>query len=305
MEPSQSGGALNFNVDIHVLPVQGASVAVLTHTRHLWDDLLPVTHSHAYYVGWPTRSPRGTRLESARIFSLLLAAMVTVSLVVGGIGIMKVYSEEIHQDELIPMSNIRGFKGLQPFVLLLVFLIFFAGCATDEPTPTSTTIADLPAMDMPSTTPTASFTPQIALPSTIPTHTTMPTETAVPTQTPIPLPLAPMTPFPTVTPDYVEYETKPVFIALIGCCGDGGSETDYVMGRDTPSLIIYGDGQMVIQSGEWGKRTFLETYLSPKEMCQFRQRIADTGFLEPHEVFFTERDNSMGVGSFSMQVEDT
>ncbi|MCB8965831.1 MAG: PD40 domain-containing protein [Ardenticatenaceae bacterium] len=114
-----------------------------------------------------------------------------------------------------------------------------------------------------------------------------------------------MAPFPTVTPDYVEYETKPIFIALIGCCGDGGSETDDVMGRDTPMLIIYGDGQIVVQ--EWAEhtRTFLQAYLSPQEMCLLRQQIASTGFLEPHDTFFTERDGSMGVGSLLIQVEDT
>jgi CubicO group peptidase (beta-lactamase class C family) len=43
IESSQSGGTLNYNADIHILPAQGVAVAVLTNTRHLWDDVLPVT----------------------------------------------------------------------------------------------------------------------------------------------------------------------------------------------------------------------------------------------------------------------
>jgi CubicO group peptidase (beta-lactamase class C family) len=43
IESSHSGGTLNYNADIHVLPGQGVAVAVLTNTRHLWDDVLPVT----------------------------------------------------------------------------------------------------------------------------------------------------------------------------------------------------------------------------------------------------------------------
>lgn len=64
VETSQSGGTLNYNADIHVLPGQEVGVAVLTNTRHLWDDLLPVTtaasiaQSVAYKVaGWPTPEP--------------------------------------------------------------------------------------------------------------------------------------------------------------------------------------------------------------------------------------------------------
>ena len=203
------------------------------------------------------------------------------------------------------MSAKFGCKELRPFFILPLFLLFVFGCAADEPAPTPTAIVNVTATAVPSVTPTSSLTPPLALPSATATPTATPTVTAVPTQTPIPLPIEAMTSFPTVTPNFVEYETKPVFIALIGCCGDGGGEKDYELGRDTPSLIIYGDGQMIIQEGEWRSRTFLEAYLSPQEMCQLRQRIADTGFLEPPETFFTERDGSMGAGSFSIQVEDT
>lgn len=43
VETSQSGGTLNFNGDIHLLPGRGVGVVVLTNTRHLWDSVLPVT----------------------------------------------------------------------------------------------------------------------------------------------------------------------------------------------------------------------------------------------------------------------
>lgn len=153
------------------------------------------------------------------------------------------------------------------------------------------------------TIPTASHTPRPTnAPS--PTGTAVPTQTAVPSQTPVSYPVASIIPFPTVTPNYFIYETKPIFITFHGCCGDGGSETDYVMGRDVPSLIIYGDGQMIITEGTMGDRTYFEAYLSPQEMCQLRQQIAETGFLNPHDQFFTERDESMGGGHFSIQVEN-
>ncbi len=64
VETSQSGGTMNYNADIHMLPGQEVGVAVLTNTRHLWDDLLPVTtaasiaQTIAYQVaGWPTPEP--------------------------------------------------------------------------------------------------------------------------------------------------------------------------------------------------------------------------------------------------------
>ncbi len=85
VETSQSGGTLNFNADIHVLPGLGVGVAVLTNTRHLWDDLLPVTtaasiaQSVAYKVaGWPTPKPPAMSLWQ----SYLLLDLVALGLLV-------------------------------------------------------------------------------------------------------------------------------------------------------------------------------------------------------------------------------
>jgi Tol biopolymer transport system component len=193
---------------------------------------------------------------------------------------------------------------LRVYYLFLLFAVLIVGCGSNEPQPIQAVIAQVTETAVSTATSVPSHTPS-------PTNTASLTDTATvtkapaSTQTPIPLPLNPMTPFPTVTPDYVEYETKPVFIALTGWGGDGGGGTDYVLGRDTPSLIIYGDGQMIITDRSMGDRIYLETYLSPSEMCQLRQEIKNTGFLEPHETFFTERVDSMGGGQLSIQVEDT
>ncbi|MFO7682192.1 MAG: hypothetical protein R6X34_19305 [Chloroflexota bacterium] len=182
-------------------------------------------------------------------------------------------------------------------LLFVLFVLLFAGCGTDDPLPTETAVVMMTETAVPTATLTPSHTPS-------PTHTPTAINTPTPSVTPIPLPLDPMTPFPTVTPDYIEYETKPIFVSLVGHGGDGGSETDDVYGRGTPSLIIYGDGQVLIKDSMFGTPG-LETYLTPQDMCQLRQQIAATGFLEPHDVLFTDRTESMGGGSWAVQVEDT
>lgn len=199
------------------------------------------------------------------------------------------------------------------FLTLLIFLtgactqipVTIAPSPSSTPQPTQITLAS----PQPSATTNPTLTPSLLPPSLTPTltPTLLPTATAtrLPTSTPYPLPLLPMTPFPTVTPDYVVYETKPIFISLVGCCGDGGSDTDDVYGRDTPFLIIYGDGQMIIREGDFRQYTFVESQLIPGEMCQLRQQIAATGFLESHSEFFTQRDESAGGGQLSVQVENT
>lgn len=201
-------------------------------------------------------------------------------------------------------------KSHQPTIVFYLILLLTGACTQNTPTPTPapepTAITLASPQPLATTTPT--FTPSPLAPSLTPTFTPtlQPTATLTPfpSATLFPLPLLPMTPFPTVTPDYLVYETKPIFISLVGCCGDGGHETDDVFGRDTPSLIIYGDGQMIISEGDWLPFTFWETYLTPGEMCQLRQQIASTGFLEPHEEFFTQRDDSAGGGSLKIQVEE-
>ncbi|MCB8976570.1 MAG: PD40 domain-containing protein [Ardenticatenaceae bacterium] len=193
--------------------------------------------------------------------------------------------------------------SFQVWVFLFFVLVFLGvACSSNSPAIPEAEVGGGRETAVP-TTPTPSHTPS---PSKMPTltRTAVSTQTAVPSQTPFPYPISSINPFPTVTPNYFVYETKPIFITFHGCCGDGGSETDDVMGRDVPSLIIYGDGQMIITEGTLGDMTYFEAYLSPTEMCQLRQEIADTGFLDPHEQFFTERDESMGGGHFSIQVEN-
>lgn len=131
------------------------------------------------------------------------------------------------------------------------------------------------------------------------------TPASSPTATPIPLPLPPLESFPTVTPDYHVYDTKPIFLLYGGYGGDGGSDTDPFFGRDTPFLVIYADGQLLIRQGEWGERAFFEAQLTPNEMCALQQRIEATGFLEPHEEYYIQREGSDGAGSTIVQVEDT
>jgi Tol biopolymer transport system component len=133
----------------------------------------------------------------------------------------------------------------------------------------------------------------------------MPTSTAVVIPTPFPFPLEPMTPFPTVTPNYIEYETKSVFLSFGGYGGDGGSNTDGYYGRFTPSLIIYGDGQLLLREGVYRESiTFSEATLSPSEMCILRQQIETTGFLEPRDKFFTQNGGGAGAGVLGIQVEN-
>jgi hypothetical protein len=80
VETSQSGGTLNYNADIHVLPGEGVGVAVLTNTRHLWDDLLSVTTAASIagaiarqVAGWPAPSPPALSLWQSYLLLDLLA----------------------------------------------------------------------------------------------------------------------------------------------------------------------------------------------------------------------------------------
>lgn len=202
-----------------------------------------------------------------------------------------------------------------PTIFLTLLILFAVACTqtvvTSTPTPSS--IPQPTAITLASPQPSATATPTLdpsllplsLTPTFTPTLSPTPMPTPFPSATPFPLPLLPMTPFPTVTPDYFVYATKQIFISLVGCCGDGGANTDDVYGRDTPFLIIYSDGQMIIREGDFRQYTFVESQLTPSEMCQLRQQIASTGFLEPHTEFFIQRDESAGVGQLSVQVEDT
>lgn len=195
------------------------------------------------------------------------------------------------------------------FCLLMIFMV---SCVSIEEEVTATAVMEVVSTETAVATPIAAVpinitrqvisTPTPTMPATL-----LPTITSVssPTATPIPLPLPPMQPFPTATPDYHIYDTKPIFLLYGGYGGDGGSDTDPFFGRDTPLLVIYADGQLLIRQGEWGERAFFEAQLTPNEMCALQQRIEATGFLEPHEEYYIQREGSDGAGSAIVQVEDT
>ena len=201
---------------------------------------------------------------------------------------------------------------LRRFLLLLILLSVTGGCGTRTAAVTALPASSPIAAAVISRTPRPRPTEQplrpssTATPPPTPSTTPTPSRTATPTPTAIPLPLAAMTPFPTVTPDYVVYDTKPVFLSYGGYGGDGGSNTDEYLGRGTPRLIIYGDGQLILQSGRYRERlTFLETTLTAAEMCALRQQIEATGFTQPHTTFFTQRAAGAGAGYLKIQLENT
>ncbi|MEW5987642.1 MAG: hypothetical protein AB1791_13500 [Chloroflexota bacterium] len=70
-------------------------------------------------------------------------------------------------------------------------------------------------------------------------------------------------------------------------------------------MVIYGDGQVLIKSGEWGLRTFTEAQVTPAEMCRLRRQIESTGFLQPHTEYYTQREGSDGAPGIAIQVDDT
>ena len=209
----------------------------------------------------------------------------------------------------------------QPQLLLffLFVVLFTTGCQTNErpsvtiayvsptvlPTTTPTTVMAKIPTTSPEPSPTATAVPSLALvPTVMPTLIHPPVRS--PTQTPIPLPLEPMLPFPTVTPNFMEYETKQVFLSFGGYGGDGGSNTDDYFGRFTPALIIYGDGQFLLREGVYRESiAFSETTLTPSEMCILRQQIEATGFLEPPDEFFTQPRKGAGAGELIIQVENS
>lgn len=104
------------------------------------------------------------------------------------------------------------------------------------------------------------------------TYTPSPTQTPTPSTTP--MPTATETPTPTPIP------TKQVLIQYGIFGGDGGYNTDFYLGRDTPDLVIYTDGQLLIRnfsdegSGDW----FMETTLTISQICSLLSRIEQTGF---------------------------
>lgn len=195
------------------------------------------------------------------------------------------------------MFQYKSLYRLLPYFLPSLFIIFGSSCATNEPTPLMPVDANVIDTAVSTLTPSPSHTPLPISPSPTPTVTTMPI------QTPIPLPLASMTPFPTVTPNYTAQEPKSIFLLYGNLGGDGGMP----IGHYAPSLVIYTDGQSIFLSGERYSRTYLETYLSPSEMCRLQREIEATGFLEPHEFdeYYTQQEGSEGASNVVIQLEDT
>ncbi len=134
-------------------------------------------------------------------------------------------------------------------------------------------------------TPLATHSPTATLvitatPTSIPTKTVSPTETSSPTYTTTPT----TTPFPTVTPPPVA--TKTVFLQYGWTGGDGGSNTDLYYGLEMPNLVIYTDGQVILSEGEWRNRYFLETEISPDEMCHLLAQLQGFGFFESYDPIY-------------------
>jgi CubicO group peptidase (beta-lactamase class C family) len=111
IETSQSGGTLNYNADIHVLPAQGVAVAVLTNTRHLWDDVLPVTTA-ASIAGSIARQIAGLPVPEAPPLSLwqsyLLLDVVAFSLAL--LALFRLW--RVIRARQVPGHNGRAFVSL-------------------------------------------------------------------------------------------------------------------------------------------------------------------------------------------------
>jgi hypothetical protein len=144
------------------------------------------------------------------------------------------------------------------FVTVLLIAILLASCTpnvTSAPTKTAVSIA--------------TFTPSPTLiPTQTPTKTPSPTFTSQPSSTSTPKPKATSTPLP----------TKEVLLQFGIFGGDGGQRTDYYFGRDTPKLILYTDGQLLIQKEDDNGKWFMETTLSVSQMCSFLSQVEKAGF---------------------------
>lgn len=124
------------------------------------------------------------------------------------------------------------------------------------------------------------------------TATQQPVASAFPTATFTPKPT--QTPTPTASPPatYTPWPTKQVLVEFGIFGGDGGWITSSFAGRDTPELVLYADGQLIIKSRDIGPPWFEETKLSAPQMCSFLAQIENVGFytLET-DSYANENDN--------------
>lgn len=74
-------------------------------------------------------------------------------------------------------------------------------------------------------------------------------------------------------------------------------EEYFHLGRDMPRLAIYVDGQVIIQSGDWGESRVLEAYLSATEVCELLANIEQAGFFNDIDPIYTVDENSLGDGA--------
>jgi hypothetical protein len=102
------------------------------------------------------------------------------------------------------------------------------------------------------------------------TATPKPTFTLQPTETLAPRPTATFTPNP----------AKEVLLQFGQFGGDGGWEYFAFLGRDTPDLILYTDGQLIIKKEDPNGIWFEETKLTVPQICSFLSKIDQMGFFD-------------------------
>lgn len=179
---------------------------------------------------------------------------------------------------------------------LVAIIMLVWGLVACQRTPTPTPTLE-PTMTTVAATPTLTLTPS-PLPATATLTTTSP-------PTPTPIPYITMTPFPTVTPVGV-YPVKQVFIQSGWFGGDGGSIEDFYFGRDTPNLVIYTDGQVIVRIGSWEENfAFLSGQLSSDELCSLLGKLEATGYFNPIDMIYAFDETTQfsdGAGNYVIQV---
>lgn len=124
-----------------------------------------------------------------------------------------------------------------------------------------------------------------------------PSRTPEPTLTNTPVP--PTTATPTLLP------TKDVLLQFGVFGGDGGSLSDFYFGRDIPTLVLYSDGQLLIQKEDIGGVWFEETILTTPQICSLLLEVENTGFFEAEDSIYNFDDSTQysdGGTDFIIQV---
>ena len=110
------------------------------------------------------------------------------------------------------------------------------------------------------------------------TRTNTPTSTSVTEAPPTNTPTA------TVAPPLESVETASIFLMLSETHGDGGNyDIDLEMGDSFPDVVIFTDGYMLQRRGARGHYQLQETTLTEADLCDLRQEILMTGFLDAHD----------------------